>query len=269
MNFKIFLFFLLFFIDSTAYAECNAKKLIQAGKKMPSLLKKCPHFSTFWWNNGATSLHLAAFENDVQTAQKLLNTGANVNARNNDGETPIFYAVQFRYIEMIKLLIKYNASLLVRDNEGATPLNRLIQISQKSRTNDTFIIQLFLTALRFHDSNTCKNSNYILMAADNSIQIFQKKNGTIATYTPLLYGTDGFGNSRIQTLIEDNTYPNTIRVVLDLNWNHEREHIRGHLTFNDFLLLDGFLTETRIEIKNLVCPWKKWKNFIATVGTFP
>ena len=267
MNFKILLLFLLLFWGFNAHTECNANKLILAGKKMPSLLKKCPHFSTFWWNRGASSLHLAAFENDVQTAQKLLYAGADVNARNNDGETPVFYAIQFRNIEMIKLLIKHNANLLLRDNEGATPLNRLMQTSQNYDSNDSLIVQLFLTALGFQDDNTCENSNYTLVAMDKSIRVFQKSNGTIANYIPVLSGTDGFGNSRIQTLVEDNVYLNTIRVVLDLEWNHESEQAHGHLVFNDFLLWDGSINKTRTEINNLTCPWQKWKKFLATLET--
>jgi ankyrin repeat protein len=47
----------------------------------------------------------------------LLRLGADVNARNNDGETPIFTTVDD---DAISLFLKHGADLNIRNNEGKT-----------------------------------------------------------------------------------------------------------------------------------------------------
>jgi ankyrin repeat protein len=67
-------------------------------------------------NNGNTPLH-ETFLTDVEA--ELLRLGANVNARNNDGETPIFTTVDD---EAIPLFIAHGADLTIRNNKGETVL---------------------------------------------------------------------------------------------------------------------------------------------------
>lgn len=64
--------------------------------------------------DGNTPLH-ETFLTDVE--EELLKLGADVNARNNDGETPIFTTVDE---EAIPLFIKYGADLTIRNNKGET-----------------------------------------------------------------------------------------------------------------------------------------------------
>jgi ankyrin repeat protein len=65
-------------------------------------------------NNGNTPLH-EIFLTDVE--EELLKLGADVNARNNDGETPIFTNVDN---DSILLFIKYGADLSIRNKKGET-----------------------------------------------------------------------------------------------------------------------------------------------------
>ena len=65
-------------------------------------------------NDGNTPLH-ETFLTDVET--ELLNLGADVNARNADGETPIFTTVDDA---AIRLFIEHGADLTLRNNEGQT-----------------------------------------------------------------------------------------------------------------------------------------------------
>jgi ankyrin repeat protein len=65
-------------------------------------------------DNGNTPLH-ETFITDVE--EELLKLGANVNARNNDGETPIFTTVDD---DAIPLLIEHGADLTIRNNKGET-----------------------------------------------------------------------------------------------------------------------------------------------------
>ena len=62
--------------------------------------------------DGNTALH-ETFLTDVE--QELLKLGANVNARNNDGETPIFTNVDN---DSVALFIEHGADLSIRNNKG-------------------------------------------------------------------------------------------------------------------------------------------------------
>jgi hypothetical protein len=65
-------------------------------------------------DDGNTPLH-ETFLTDVE--EELIKLGANVNARNNDGETPIFTTVDD---DAIPLFIKHGADLTIRNNKGET-----------------------------------------------------------------------------------------------------------------------------------------------------
>jgi ankyrin repeat protein len=65
-------------------------------------------------NEGNTPLH-ETFLTDVE--EELLKLGADVNARNKDGETPIFTTVDD---DAIPLFIEHGADLTIRNNKGKT-----------------------------------------------------------------------------------------------------------------------------------------------------
>jgi ankyrin repeat protein len=65
-------------------------------------------------NEGNSPLH-ETFLTDVE--EELLKLGADVNARNKDGETPIFTTVDN---DAIPLFIEHGADLTIRNNKGKT-----------------------------------------------------------------------------------------------------------------------------------------------------
>ena len=65
-------------------------------------------------NEGNTPLH-ETFLTDVE--EELLKLGADVNARNSNGETPIFTTVDD---DAISLFIRHGADLTIRNNQGET-----------------------------------------------------------------------------------------------------------------------------------------------------
>lgn len=71
------------------------------------------------------SLHGAVSDNDIQLVKQHLAAGANVNAKNEQGETPIHLAAQTRKVkkEITALLIANNADVNVKDRKGRTPLD--------------------------------------------------------------------------------------------------------------------------------------------------
>jgi ankyrin repeat protein len=65
-----------------------------------------------------------ALAKNVQTAQALLDSGADVNARNDKDETPLHFRATLGDIEVAALLIKHGANVNAKDNQGLTPLHK-------------------------------------------------------------------------------------------------------------------------------------------------
>jgi cytohesin len=76
---------------------------------------------------GESPLHAAA--EYPQVARVLLEHGANVHARDNDGRTPLHHAANRAgaSAEAIRLLLRAGADPNARDNNGRTPMHLLIQ----------------------------------------------------------------------------------------------------------------------------------------------
>ena len=58
----------------------------------------------------------------MRTAKLLLERGANVNATDNNGDTPVSIAARKGDEEMVKLLAERGASLDIQNNDGETPV---------------------------------------------------------------------------------------------------------------------------------------------------
>jgi len=69
-----------------------------------------------------TSLYTAVATSNLEAAELLIKHGANVNARNDQGEAILHRAVRCKP-DMTKLLLEHCANTEVRDSNGSTPLN--------------------------------------------------------------------------------------------------------------------------------------------------
>ncbi|XP_044758829.1 ankyrin-1-like [Coccinella septempunctata] len=77
-------------------------------------------------HRGVSPLHDAVLARNPNISRILLENGADVNIQDDDGETPIFTALNGNdSIEQINILLQYGADLKAQDNMGRTPLHML------------------------------------------------------------------------------------------------------------------------------------------------
>lgn len=98
------------FIEAATYAD---------KKVLTKLLKKSPSLINAHDEDGFTALHMAVGEHDQGTIMFLLDNGADPNAQNVDGISPLHLAA---YPEWVPLLIRYGGNVELRSSEGSTPL---------------------------------------------------------------------------------------------------------------------------------------------------
>ena len=125
--------------------------ILESEKTLTQLLRKSPELSRLrveqdhlvetiphWLYVGDTPLHLAAAALRVQAAQLLLERGADANAENRRGATPLHYVCDPRPMsggtwdpqkqtDLIVLLVQHGARLQHVDRGGASALHRAVR----------------------------------------------------------------------------------------------------------------------------------------------
>jgi ankyrin repeat protein len=125
--------------------------ILEGDREIAQLLRKSPDLSRarigqdhlvetipHWLYRGDTPLHLAAAALRTEAAKLLLETGAEANADNRRGATPLHYACDPRpqsggtwnpakQAELIELLVQYGAKLDQVDKGGASALHRAVR----------------------------------------------------------------------------------------------------------------------------------------------
>jgi len=71
---------------------------------------------------GDTALHIVTARRDLVWMQFMVAKGANVNARNAKGETPLEIAAELGFVEGVDFLISVGAHVDETNNTGSTPL---------------------------------------------------------------------------------------------------------------------------------------------------
>ena len=76
-------------------------------------------------NNNETPLFVSVNEGNVDAVKALIGLGANVNTiRTRDNSTPLHSAIILRNLGIVKILMKAGANLHALDNEGKTPYDK-------------------------------------------------------------------------------------------------------------------------------------------------
>ncbi len=77
-------------------------------------------------NHGNTPLMVAVLHSRPEIVQLLIDKGAKVEARNNHGNTPLISAVSYSKPEIVKLLLDAGADLEARNKDDETPILKVI-----------------------------------------------------------------------------------------------------------------------------------------------
>lgn len=71
-----------------------------------------------------TVLHMAAWNNDVKTAQLCLDSGADVNTQKSNSATALHLAATKGNLEVADFLVSRGAGVNMKDGDSKTPLHR-------------------------------------------------------------------------------------------------------------------------------------------------
>jgi len=85
-------------------------------------------------SNGRTPLHTAATYGQKEVAEQLISKGADVNAKDSSGETPLHEAAYRDNKEVAALLISKGADVNAKDSSGETPLHKAAYVGTKEVT---------------------------------------------------------------------------------------------------------------------------------------
>ncbi|MHB0999859.1 MAG: ankyrin repeat domain-containing protein [Armatimonadota bacterium] len=73
-----------------------------------------------WWFNSRPSLHKAVLRKNNEEVQHLLESGENVNIKDNVGVTPLHIAARRGYYEIVELLLEHEADKYSTLKDGTT-----------------------------------------------------------------------------------------------------------------------------------------------------
>ena len=75
------------------------------------------------WGGKDESLIEAAKRGDLDEVKRLIENGADVNIKDNDGDTPLHYAASGGHLDVVKFLVENGADVNAKDKYGRTPLD--------------------------------------------------------------------------------------------------------------------------------------------------
>lgn len=84
-----------------------------------------------YWNEpnlqGNSSIHIAAFHNQIKAIEALHAAGVDLNRTNDDGAAPIHIAVAHGHVELVDVLIRLGANSTIKDYAGYTPIHLAVE----------------------------------------------------------------------------------------------------------------------------------------------
>lgn len=83
-------------------------------------------------NDGRTALHVAALNGNEDMCVALLEKGADINAQDRDGTTPLMDAIEIiEHIKSAKMILRRSPNLEIQNDDGETALHLAAQANEK------------------------------------------------------------------------------------------------------------------------------------------
>ncbi len=147
----------------------------------------------------------------VKSVRMLLDSGANIEARDDEGDTPLIRAASFGQTETFELLLDRGAKISVRDKRGMTPLIAAACACAVATMNSTYDIMKILVEkgadvnARTHDGTTA-----LMMAAGSP-------DGPASVKLLLSRGADPMARNNqgktAMTFAQDTPFPEKVRML--------------------------------------------------------
>lgn len=109
--------------DSSGRTALHSASMEEGYEDMAALLLKYGADVDAVDDYGFTPLRYAAFYGVVENCQLLLDNGADVNAACRGGTTPLHWAARGGWYEVCELLLSHGANAFAEDYQGKTPLD--------------------------------------------------------------------------------------------------------------------------------------------------
>ena len=118
---------------------------------------------------GRTPLMLACKNADFESIRLLLEKGADVEAKDNEGWTPLMYAIRYNNnIDYIELLLSYDALVRIQNKFGLSPLLLCAEYS-----TDISVLATILSSYNINEDEVFKS--FIYTITSSSTDNFTKK----------------------------------------------------------------------------------------------
>lgn len=115
---------------------------------------------------GTTPLHSMSFKS-LPMARLLIERGAEVDARDADGRTPLIWAISSARAELVELLLQHGADVNARDNFGAPALQWLFRHRQRTGATEEVLAVLIRYGVDVLARDRCGNDALLSYCYDS------------------------------------------------------------------------------------------------------
>ena len=123
------------FYDDHRGAKCPDRLFSKDVRKIKQAIDKA-------MDNGATPLHVASKQGQMEAVRLLIEAGAAIDKALDDGATPLYIASSIGHLEVVKTLLDGGADATLAAEDGRTPLEAAKEM------NHPRVVSLLEAALR-------------------------------------------------------------------------------------------------------------------------
>jgi hypothetical protein len=135
--------------------NAQALELLQRGdnKAFIKYVDKHSELVRYYGKGKSTLLHVACADHKLELAEYLIAKGANIDAQDDYGRTPLMDAVYYANIPLVKLLLQHNADISCQSNKRST----VIYYATRGQEGNLEILNLLLAAVKPREKESVLN----------------------------------------------------------------------------------------------------------------